>query len=105
MGDRRRNAPQRYIGNRGRHRGPGVERTASGGSHRFALEQPGALGERVRVLDAAEEDYLEVLGDLVERYEEEHHPIGEVPEAEMLRFLMDQKAVKLTEVARATGIA
>jgi HTH-type transcriptional regulator/antitoxin HigA len=29
-------------------------------------------------LTVAEEDYLDVLGDLVEHYEDQHHPIGDV---------------------------
>ena len=57
-------------------------------------------------LTAPEEDYLDVLSDLVERYEDKHHAIGDnVSEAAMLRFMIDQKGVRQTEVARATGIA
>jgi HTH-type transcriptional regulator/antitoxin HigA len=56
-------------------------------------------------LNPGEADYLDVLSDLVERYEEQAHPIGEVSDAEMLAFLIDQKGVKQVDVARATGIA
>jgi HTH-type transcriptional regulator/antitoxin HigA len=56
-------------------------------------------------LDAAEDDYLDVLSNLVERYEDKHHAIGEATESEMLRFLIDQKGVRQAEVARAAGIA
>lgn len=56
-------------------------------------------------LDHAEADYLEVLSDLVERYEEKHHPIGDVSGGAMLRFLIDQKGVKQADVARGAGIA
>src|SRR5437899_6952002 len=42
-------------------------------------------------LSPAEEDYLDVLGDLVERYEDHAHPIPDVSDEEMLRFLIDQK--------------
>ena len=31
-------------------------------------------------LDPAEDDYLDVLSDLVERYEDKHHPLGGVSE-------------------------
>jgi HTH-type transcriptional regulator / antitoxin HigA len=55
-------------------------------------------------LTPAEADYLDVLGDLVERYEETTEPIGDVSEADMLRFLIDQKGVTQAEVARATGV-
>jgi HTH-type transcriptional regulator / antitoxin HigA len=53
----------------------------------------------------AEEDYLEVLGNLVERYEAERYPEQPVSDAAMLRHLIEAKGVPQTEVARATGIA
>ncbi len=56
-------------------------------------------------LSAAEADYLDVLGDLVERYESKTHPMKDVSDGAMLRFLIDQRGVKQVEVARATGIA
>ncbi len=56
-------------------------------------------------LDAAEQDYLDVLGDLIERYEAKAHPVPAVPEAEMLAFLIEQKGVKQVAVSRGTGIA
>jgi HTH-type transcriptional regulator / antitoxin HigA len=56
-------------------------------------------------LDAAEEDYLDVLSDLAERYEDRHHPIPDVSEAAMLRFLLDQRQLAQGEAARGAGIA
>jgi HTH-type transcriptional regulator/antitoxin HigA len=56
-------------------------------------------------LDSGESDYLDVLSDLVERYEDKHHPIGDVSAGEMLAYLIDQSGVKQVELARATGIA
>jgi HTH-type transcriptional regulator/antitoxin HigA len=55
-------------------------------------------------LDAAEADYLDVLGDLVEKYEEVHYPMGDVSDGKMLAFLIEQKGVKQADVARATGM-
>jgi len=52
-----------------------------------------------------EEDYLEVLGDLIEQYEAEAHPIAPVSDVEMLRHLIEAKGVSQTEVSKATGIA
>jgi HTH-type transcriptional regulator/antitoxin HigA len=52
-----------------------------------------------------EQDYLDVLSDLVERYESEEYPIAPVSDAEMLRHLMEAKGVTQTEVAQATDIA
>jgi HTH-type transcriptional regulator/antitoxin HigA len=57
-------------------------------------------------LSPAEEDYLDVLGDLVERYEDKHHriPTADLTDAEMLEHLLEAKGVTQAEVARATGI-
>jgi HTH-type transcriptional regulator/antitoxin HigA len=72
------------------------------------------LDEAVRMVDSLldrrdlapeEKDYLEVLGDLVEQYEGDAHPMPPVPDAEMLRHLIDAKGVSQTEVSKATGIA
>ena len=52
-----------------------------------------------------EEDYLEVLSDLIEQYESETHPIAPVSDVEMLRHLIEAKDVSQTEVSKATGIA
>jgi HTH-type transcriptional regulator / antitoxin HigA len=52
-----------------------------------------------------EQDYLEVLGDLIEQYESEAHPMAPVSDVEMLRHLIEAKGVSQTEVSKATGIA
>jgi HTH-type transcriptional regulator / antitoxin HigA len=69
-----------------------------------------ALGVIDRLLDQArlaseERDYLDVLSNLVERYEREQHPMPAVSDAQMLRHLIDAKGVAQVQVARATGIA
>ena len=58
-----------------------------------------------RDLAPDEEDYLEVLGDLIEQYEGEAHPMPPVSDEEMLRHLIEAKGVSQTEVSKATGIA
>jgi len=72
------------------------------------------LEEAIRVVDSLvgrpaltseEQDYLEVLSDLVERYEAEAHPIAPLSDADMLQHLIEAKGVPQTEVAKATGIA
>jgi HTH-type transcriptional regulator/antitoxin HigA len=52
-----------------------------------------------------EEDYLDVLGDLVEKYETEHHPMPPVSDAEMLRHLIEARGTTQARVAAETGIA
>ena len=56
-------------------------------------------------LASEEEDYLEVLGDLIEQYESEAHPIAPVSDVEMLRHLIEAKGVSQAEVSKATKIA
>jgi len=58
-----------------------------------------------RDLAPEEEDYLEVLGDLVERYETEVHPMPPVSDAEVLRHLLEAKGVGRIELCAVTGIA
>jgi HTH-type transcriptional regulator/antitoxin HigA len=56
-------------------------------------------------LTAAEQDYLDVLSDQVEAYEAEMVPIRPVGDAELLRFLIEQKNVTQAETASGAGIA
>jgi HTH-type transcriptional regulator/antitoxin HigA len=72
------------------------------------------LDEAVKIIDSLlsrptlipeEEDYLDVLSDLVKRYESETHPIAPVSDAEMLSHLIEAKGVTQTEISESTGIA
>jgi HTH-type transcriptional regulator / antitoxin HigA len=72
------------------------------------------LDEAVRMVDSLlgrrdlareEEDYLDVLGDLVERYEAKAHPMPPVSDAAMLRHLIEARGISQTGLARATSIA
>jgi HTH-type transcriptional regulator/antitoxin HigA len=72
------------------------------------------LDEAVKMIDSLlsrpslipeEEDYLDVLGDLVKRYESDTHPVAPVSDAEMLAHLIEAKDVSQTEVSESTGIA
>ena len=56
-------------------------------------------------LTAPEQDYLDVLGDLVEAYEAEAVPMTHVRDADMLRFLIEQKGVTQAKLATGAGIA
>jgi HTH-type transcriptional regulator / antitoxin HigA len=56
-------------------------------------------------LSPAEADYLDVLGDLVENYEDEHVEMPHVSDADMLRSLMDEKGVRQSDVVRGTGLS
>ncbi len=61
------------------------------------------LIDRAR-LDAGEDDYLDVLSDLVEKYEEKHYPMGHASDSAMLKHLIEAKEVTQRAVALATGI-
>lgn len=52
-----------------------------------------------------EEEYLDVLCDLIEAYEIEHYAIPDAPPADVLRFLIDQRGINQKAVARETGVA
>ncbi|MBX9627615.1 MAG: helix-turn-helix domain-containing protein [Gemmataceae bacterium] len=56
-------------------------------------------------LTPPEDDYLDILSDLVEEYEDVHHPMDPVSDADMLRFLIENKALTQAAVATGTGIA
>jgi HTH-type transcriptional regulator / antitoxin HigA len=55
-------------------------------------------------LSAPEQDYLEILGNLIEEYESKAHQIESVPPNQMLAMCIESKGVTQTEVSRATGI-
>ncbi len=56
-------------------------------------------------LSPPEQDYLDVLSDLVEVYENEAVPIKPVGDAAMLRLLIEGKGVTQAEAAKQAGIA
>jgi HTH-type transcriptional regulator/antitoxin HigA len=69
-----------------------------------AIHVVDSLIDRER-LRRKETDYLDILSDLVERYEIEHYPIPPLSDGEIIEHLLETKAVSQAEVARATGIA
>jgi HTH-type transcriptional regulator/antitoxin HigA len=52
-----------------------------------------------------EQDYLDVLGDQVERYEKASHPLPLVSEADMLRHLIDARGITQIKLAEDCGVA
>lgn len=50
-----------------------------------------------------EEDYRDVLADLIVAYEDEHEPEG--TPAEILRGMLDNRGVSQADVARGTGLS
>jgi HTH-type transcriptional regulator/antitoxin HigA len=58
-----------------------------------------------RELDEGEQAYLEVLTNLVEDYEEEHVPIEDASEADVLRMLVDGSGLSQAQLAKKVGVA
>jgi len=54
-------------------------------------------------LSPEEERLLETLAILVEAYEDEHYPFPEVPPNEILKFLMEQKDLKQSDLLHIFG--
>jgi HTH-type transcriptional regulator/antitoxin HigA len=54
---------------------------------------------------AEADDYLDVLSDLVQKYEAEHHSIPEASPAEVLQFLIEDRQTNQRAVALGAGIA
>ena len=69
-----------------------------------ALEMIDSLIDQKR-LDSDEQGYLDILSDLVESYEEKHHPIPPPSDAALLQHLIEARGATQAEVSRATGIA
>jgi len=70
----------------------------------WAIETVNSLLDRDS-FDPWEEAYLEVLGDLIERYETTEHPMESVSDADMLQHLIEARGVTQAEVATATRIS
>lgn len=56
-------------------------------------------------LDSGEQDYLDVLSDIVEKYETDEHPMPPVSEAEMLRHLIGARGITQKQLAEDVSIA
>jgi HTH-type transcriptional regulator / antitoxin HigA len=85
--------------------------------HRFPLRTIESDGELERAgtvlnelldrdsLGRDQEDYLDVLGGLIDQYERSRHPLPSVSDLDMLRHFLDSRGVTCTEAARGAGIA
>ena len=57
-----------------------------------------------RALDDGEQDYLDVLSDIVEKYEADEQPMPPVSDAQMLRHLIEARGIKQARLAADTGV-
>ena len=56
-------------------------------------------------LDRGEQDYLDILTDIVEKYETEEHPMRPVSDAEMLRHLVEARRITQSELSKSVHIS
>jgi HTH-type transcriptional regulator / antitoxin HigA len=72
---------------------------------RKASDLAGQLAMHAR-LSRDEHDYLEVLSQIIETYEDEHHSIDDtsVSPRDMLEFLVENHGITLSRLAEETGI-
>ena len=56
-------------------------------------------------LDTGERDYLDVLTDLVEKYEADEHPMPPVSDAALLRHLIEARGITQSKLADDVAIA
>ena len=71
-----------------------------------AIENVNELVDRgFENLTHGEEAYLDVLSDLVEKYENTHHPIPDASPVEMLKFFIEDRNTNQRAVALGSGIA
>jgi HTH-type transcriptional regulator/antitoxin HigA len=72
-----------------------------------ALKVSEELFLRMDTLAEEEADYLKVLGNLIEEYEDVHHALHQDPEAtpaEMLRWLMEINELKQVDLCELLGV-
>jgi HTH-type transcriptional regulator/antitoxin HigA len=72
------------------------------------LDQAARMADTLAIkksMNRAERDYLDVLADLIERYEDQHRAIEPLPDDEILHFLIEQSGKSHLQVARETGVA
>lgn len=54
-------------------------------------------------LSPEEEKLLDLVSDLIEKYEDEHYPFPDVSPNEVLKFLMEQRDLKQTDLLQVFG--
>jgi HTH-type transcriptional regulator/antitoxin HigA len=71
------------------------------------------LAEATRIIDEliayeqrspGADAYLDMLSDLVEKYENEHHPVSDASPVEMLQFLIEDRKTNQRAVALGSGM-
>jgi len=78
------------------------------------IQNDDELADAIHVIDSlidldkltkAEDDYLDILSNLVYEFEKEHIPMGNTPAHEMLAYFMELKELTQAQVSKGAGIA
>jgi HTH-type transcriptional regulator / antitoxin HigA len=72
------------------------------------LERAAKIANALAIRDdltQGETDYLDVLTDMIEKYEAIHYPVQDVSGVELLRFLLSEQGKPQAEVARELGMS
>jgi HTH-type transcriptional regulator/antitoxin HigA len=72
-----------------------------------ALDAASALADELAARDdltPEERAYLEVLGDQIERYEDQHHAIPDASPGEVLAYLMEARGLTGAALSAETGL-
>lgn len=72
------------------------------------LERAAKIANSLAIRDdltQGETDYLDVLTDMIEKYEDIHHPVQNVSGVELLRFLLGEQGKPQAVVARELGMS
>ena len=72
------------------------------------LERAARIANALAIRDnltQGETDYLDVLTDMIEKYEASHFPVQDVSGVELLRFLLGEQGKSQAEVARELGMS
>lgn len=73
--------------------------------HKLAMERMLTLMKKNPPLGSAESEEMEILGMLIERYEDEHYPITPPDPIEAIKFEMDQQGLKKKDLIPYIGSA
>ena len=72
------------------------------------LERAAKIANALAIRDdltQGETDYLDVLTDMIEKYETMHYPVQDVSGVELLRFLLSEQGKPQADVARELGMS
>jgi HTH-type transcriptional regulator/antitoxin HigA len=72
------------------------------------LERAAKIANALAIRDGltqGETDYLDVLTDMIEKYESTHYPVQDVSGVELLRFLLGERGKPQAEIARELGMS